>query len=890
MLTMFNFSNMHPIPPQTRISTSSGQGKTLSDITHIRRRKSTSAKAAKTRSALFGPPHLSLDPSGSGHASIDSARLSAKSATKLTHTTSSRPSLPPLTTSPTFTNQDRPLTTPQEDRFSTADRTIQQGLKEKREAKEAEFVKKGEGSSLVPALGFGGKRHHKFPKEEVPYPRSYEREVIDLLDLGCGTGTWILNCAMAWTECHFIGLDIVPLQPDPTSNLASRITWVHHNFLEGLPFPDDEFDFVHIKRIALGVPEDKWDRLFEEICRVMKPGGAFEMLEEDLFFPGIPSDDDDAYIDLERRPSSVISSQRQSTQSLSDTNLESLTDSEPSSFRSNGTSPPTPTTAAFPATPSRSISPTAEIAINDDIEKEEAQELLAQVIGDSIIPSEEILDGTLSPATIRGHPQATTLKSALGPSDVSLVLSSVGSAASHPVDTTSEPRIRTRSRGLSLTASLSIPDVKLRGQSSLSPSPVPEVPPSVPPVPLLLRTIPKPPANPRDHSLLEAIYTRLLEARFINSSPLALLANYVGFYLKDVRTHPPLQYHFPAVPRRVPPKHAREANGDDTDSTSDSDDARDAIVPSPITRTVKRRHSQRNSTQNHEEEDIPISEDNQYVGVRSLIHHSSPYISIDESRASALSPSIKGTFPNTPRSRLQRGYVLPNTTMHLDVKTLNLHLALRAAEIVACSETMWEWVLEYKHRDAKERETANIIAVRAHRSGSGSIEMPSRRSIVSPSTKGDSSDPFEGAILDLTREDFDGLVNKFEMDMRDKCAVGDRLGDRLSWRIQTPSVSQQREVFETACEKWDKWEQEQRLARSSSRSSRGQHRQHSPSGPSTHSQHSLLTLEGSHASGRPMSDEMKKMISSNSSVTLPPARRISRAMRVFVAWKAIDSF
>ena len=50
----------------------------------------------------------------------------------------------------------------------------------------------------------------------------------------------------------------------------------------------------HVKRIALGVPEDKvcsmnislrvltegplyqWDGLFQEIVRVMKPGGAFE--------------------------------------------------------------------------------------------------------------------------------------------------------------------------------------------------------------------------------------------------------------------------------------------------------------------------------------------------------------------------------------------------------------------------------------------------------------------------------------------------------------------------------------------------------------------------------------------------------------------------------------
>ncbi|KAI0056109.1 hypothetical protein BV25DRAFT_1771447, partial [Artomyces pyxidatus] len=75
-------------------------------------------------------------------------------------------------------------------------------------------------------------------------------------------------------------LDLVPLHPDlshlRSSDLPSRITWVQANCLEGLPFPNEEFDFVHIKRIALGVPEDKWDNLFEEIVRVMKPGAAFE--------------------------------------------------------------------------------------------------------------------------------------------------------------------------------------------------------------------------------------------------------------------------------------------------------------------------------------------------------------------------------------------------------------------------------------------------------------------------------------------------------------------------------------------------------------------------------------------------------------------------------------
>lgn len=56
--------------------------------------------------------------------------------------------------------------------------------------------------------------------------------------------------------------------------------------LQPLPFPDSHFDYVHIRRIARGVPEDKWPDLLEEVSRVLEPNGAVEFLEEDLIFPG----------------------------------------------------------------------------------------------------------------------------------------------------------------------------------------------------------------------------------------------------------------------------------------------------------------------------------------------------------------------------------------------------------------------------------------------------------------------------------------------------------------------------------------------------------------------------------------------------------------------------
>ncbi|KAH9851526.1 hypothetical protein C2E23DRAFT_732734 [Lenzites betulinus] len=189
--------------------------------------------------------------------------------------------------------------------FSTLDRTILAELQQKIRAREGQFVIRN------------GRKYHTFPAEEVPYPRSYDRQVVDMdvwdnlwqqqmggsitmhlfetpparvLELGCGTGTWVLNAAREWKDSYFVGLDVVPLHPDllqvGSFDLASRITWVQANFLEKLPFPNEEFDYVRLVRVARGVPEDKWDGLLEEITRVMKPGGAFEMWEEDLRFPG----------------------------------------------------------------------------------------------------------------------------------------------------------------------------------------------------------------------------------------------------------------------------------------------------------------------------------------------------------------------------------------------------------------------------------------------------------------------------------------------------------------------------------------------------------------------------------------------------------------------------
>lgn len=165
-----------------------------------------------------------------------------------------------------------------------------------------------------------GSKLHACSKDVAPYPFSYDREVMEMnfldraliyrtkedactftdykanppkrcLDLGCGTGSWTIDAAKQWRDCTFIGFDLVDIQFNldfVEPSIAKRIQWVHGNFLERLPFEDNEFDHVHLFTIAFAVPEDKWHHLFDEINRVLKPGGHVEQIEEDARFPTLP--------------------------------------------------------------------------------------------------------------------------------------------------------------------------------------------------------------------------------------------------------------------------------------------------------------------------------------------------------------------------------------------------------------------------------------------------------------------------------------------------------------------------------------------------------------------------------------------------------------------------
>ncbi|KAF5369539.1 hypothetical protein D9758_002781 [Tetrapyrgos nigripes] len=1012
--------------------------------------------------------------------------LSPPSTTQLHHTPPHHPHRhPPHAEDSTGSNLHKPPSPVSQKeinlKFSTADRTILEELKRSINAKASQFVLKGAGGVPTPTRDssssfhrFGGasslntsttlwgsitgpRKHHPYPKDEVPYPKSYEREILDLdvwenlfcqqvcksvtwhvfekapskvLDIGCGTGTWILDCARVWRQTHFVGFDVVPLHPDlqqvGSADLARRVTWHQGNFLEGLPFPNEEFDFVHIKRIGMGVPEDKWDYLFEEITRVMKPGAAFEMIEEDLFFPGRIDDDDtdDSEMSddqlhhlttLRRRSLKRISGLSSSTYRYNgfprdepwsdherednDQEYDSDIPSSPSSRRTVGgrvsdsptnsvqlsQRPPSPIpappiaaiaedeegekTATLPSpvdTEARrfhlldpTVTTTSTVTNGETVQSKRRRQSLSRTTPISIPPNPySVKSLPSSPTTGRSvllplNTRALPMSSAHGAAHLSLFLPSKPQSVSQTKltgSTTSLHQVPHSSPlSASSTSSLFIPSTResledttyIGSPSSVSVNTKPAVT-----APLLLRTLPKPPTNPRDHSLLEMIYQEMHASRFINLAPLSLLPNLLGIHFKDVRTHPPLQFSFP------PPTPTQDKRASDVPSLSDSsvidsdpdEEAHDAIRPapsiSPQNSRVRKRQSTLSEHQRYPRISSPVStefsdagsgdeEEPRWISMQNLLTGQSSYVSIDGARASAFSPSRRASFKGTrsarkssnasmtdgvpgrtvdapssaePPSGLPAGdptmfpLRMPNNNLNVDVRSLNLHLGVRVGDVLGCTESMWEWVVEYQRKTRRQKTTRGEGAARAR---SRSIDFaPSREPRLS------SAERLKNAIMDLTREEYDDLVKRFYLDMTSHIAIGSNLESNFAWHAFKYGQSSERKAFEAECAKYNQWEREQK------------HHHHNPpprrrSRPLSASLSPLpsiidLPTPKEMAEGpllnpeRPFVQNLRESLISTTSKsrasvavpkspslhsTLPQSRRKSRAMRVFVAWK-----
>ncbi|CAB4444700.1 unnamed protein product [Rhizophagus irregularis] len=115
-----------------------------------------------------------------------------------------------------------------------------------------------------------------------PIEQELQSDSMRILDVGCGSGTWILEMASEYPNAHFTGVDIARLYPLEIK--PENVSFAQANVLVGLPFPDDTFDFIHMSFMLFAFTLKNWEIAINELIRVCKPGGYVELMEKDIFW------------------------------------------------------------------------------------------------------------------------------------------------------------------------------------------------------------------------------------------------------------------------------------------------------------------------------------------------------------------------------------------------------------------------------------------------------------------------------------------------------------------------------------------------------------------------------------------------------------------------------
>lgn len=132
--------------------------------------------------------------------------------------------------------------------------------------------------TMIQAARPRGSRLHHAPFVEKRDPITGEHPRV--LDLGFGTGIWLLDMAEKYRNTDCVGVD--------RSNMAPK--QLYHNVDLRTPFDyesafwalgDNSFDFVHLQLGLGSVSTSHWPQLYRKVFRHLKPGGYFEHVEID---------------------------------------------------------------------------------------------------------------------------------------------------------------------------------------------------------------------------------------------------------------------------------------------------------------------------------------------------------------------------------------------------------------------------------------------------------------------------------------------------------------------------------------------------------------------------------------------------------------------------------
>ncbi len=127
---------------------------------------------------------------------------------------------------------------------------------------------------------------------EQPDPTIYQR----VLDVGCGTGGWLIEAAKTYpTMTRLVGVDVSKKMIDyaraqaEAQQVAHRVEFRVMDALRVLEFPNDSFDLVNQRLGVSFLRTWDWVKLLSEYHRVSRYGALICITESDIFHANTPA-------------------------------------------------------------------------------------------------------------------------------------------------------------------------------------------------------------------------------------------------------------------------------------------------------------------------------------------------------------------------------------------------------------------------------------------------------------------------------------------------------------------------------------------------------------------------------------------------------------------------
>jgi len=107
-----------------------------------------------------------------------------------------------------------------------------------------------------------------------------------VLDVGCGTGSWLVEVAQTYPEMSLVGIDINPRMikyaRTQADQVNDRIKFYVMDVLGVLDFPADYFNLVNLRFGVSFVRTWDWPKMLSELLRVTRPGGVVRVTESEV--------------------------------------------------------------------------------------------------------------------------------------------------------------------------------------------------------------------------------------------------------------------------------------------------------------------------------------------------------------------------------------------------------------------------------------------------------------------------------------------------------------------------------------------------------------------------------------------------------------------------------